>query len=252
MALAGTETLRVTGSTGGKPSGEDFITTTQDIANLGGGGGVTWPATGQIVVSAGVSSQPTGTAPATGILTFLATPTSANLAAAVTNETGSGLLVFATSPTLTTPVIASLTSSLLYVDGSGIVSAVTLDSSSLRLTSGTLQSIRSDVALNFSGVPTASQKATFITGRAFTLPQNLTTPTSQATIGTNPTATLTVTLKKNGSSIGTVAYATNGTPTLTFASGVSFAVGDILTAICPASPDATGADIAINLLGTLN
>lgn len=38
-----------------------------------------------------------------GIPTFLATPTSANLAAAVTDETGSGSLVFATSPTLTTP-----------------------------------------------------------------------------------------------------------------------------------------------------
>ena len=36
---------------------------------------------------------------------FLATPTSANLAAAVTDETGSGALVFATSPTLTTPTI---------------------------------------------------------------------------------------------------------------------------------------------------
>lgn len=38
-----------------------------------------------------------------GIPTFLATPSSANLAAAVTDETGSGSLVFATSPTLTTP-----------------------------------------------------------------------------------------------------------------------------------------------------
>lgn len=41
----------------------------------------------------------------TGIATFLATPSSANLASAVTNETGSGLLVFATSPSLTTPNI---------------------------------------------------------------------------------------------------------------------------------------------------
>jgi hypothetical protein len=41
----------------------------------------------------------------TGVATFLATPSSANLAAAVTNETGSGALVFGTSPTLTTPVI---------------------------------------------------------------------------------------------------------------------------------------------------
>lgn len=40
---------------------------------------------------------------ATGVATFLATPTSANLAAAVTNETGTGLLVFGTSPNITTP-----------------------------------------------------------------------------------------------------------------------------------------------------
>lgn len=44
----------------------------------------------------------------TGVATFLATPTSANLAAAVTDETGSGSLVFATSPTLTTPTIAQI------------------------------------------------------------------------------------------------------------------------------------------------
>jgi hypothetical protein len=40
---------------------------------------------------------------ASGFDTFTATPSSANLAAAVTNETGSGALVFATNPTLTTP-----------------------------------------------------------------------------------------------------------------------------------------------------
>jgi hypothetical protein len=39
----------------------------------------------------------------TGVATFLATPSSANLASAVTDETGTGALVFATSPTLTTP-----------------------------------------------------------------------------------------------------------------------------------------------------
>ena len=45
----------------------------------------------------------------TGVSTFLGTPSSANLATAITDETGSGLLVFATSPTLTTPVISSIT-----------------------------------------------------------------------------------------------------------------------------------------------
>jgi hypothetical protein len=39
----------------------------------------------------------------TGVSTFLATPSSANLASAITDETGSGALVFATSPALTTP-----------------------------------------------------------------------------------------------------------------------------------------------------
>lgn len=48
----------------------------------------------------------------TGVATFLATPSSANLATAVTNETGSGALVFGTSPTLVTPTlgVASATS----------------------------------------------------------------------------------------------------------------------------------------------
>lgn len=40
---------------------------------------------------------------ATGVKTFLGTPSSANLASAITDETGSGALVFGTSPTLTTP-----------------------------------------------------------------------------------------------------------------------------------------------------
>ena len=47
-----------------------------------------------------------------GVATFLATPSSANLKTAVTDETGSGALVFANTPTLVTPVlgVASATS----------------------------------------------------------------------------------------------------------------------------------------------
>ena len=43
----------------------------------------------------------------TGVATFLATPTSANLAAAVSDETGTGALVFATSPTFVTPALGT-------------------------------------------------------------------------------------------------------------------------------------------------
>jgi hypothetical protein len=46
----------------------------------------------------------------TGVATFLATPSSANLAAALTDETGSGANVFATSPTLVTPLLGTPTS----------------------------------------------------------------------------------------------------------------------------------------------
>lgn len=49
----------------------------------------------------------------TGVGTFLATPSSANLAAAVTDETGSGALTFATSPTLVTPLLGTPTSGTL-------------------------------------------------------------------------------------------------------------------------------------------
>lgn len=58
--------------------------------------------TGIAKVTSGVLSTIT---PASGVETFITTPSSANLASAVTDETGSGSLVFGTSPTITTPTI---------------------------------------------------------------------------------------------------------------------------------------------------
>ena len=49
----------------------------------------------------------------TGVATFLATPTSANLRSALTDETGTGSAVFATSPTLVTPILGTPTSGTL-------------------------------------------------------------------------------------------------------------------------------------------
>lgn len=45
----------------------------------------------------------------TGVAAWLATPSSANLATAVTDETGSGALVFANTPTLVTPILGVAT-----------------------------------------------------------------------------------------------------------------------------------------------
>lgn len=58
-------------------------------------------------ISSGVSGL------GTGVATFLTTPSSTNLASAVTDETGSGALVFATSPTLVAPLLGTPTSGTL-------------------------------------------------------------------------------------------------------------------------------------------
>lgn len=55
----------------------------------------------------------------TGVATFLATPSSANFAAAVTGETGSGALVFGTSPTLVTPALGT-PSAVVLTHGTGL------------------------------------------------------------------------------------------------------------------------------------
>jgi hypothetical protein len=79
---------------------------------------LTTPALG--TPASGTLTNCTGLPIATGVSglganvgTFLATPSSANLAAAVTGETGSGALVFATSPTLVTPALGTPASGTL-------------------------------------------------------------------------------------------------------------------------------------------
>jgi hypothetical protein len=95
--------------------------TVTSVALSGGTTGLT--VTGSPITTAGtitlagtleVANGGTGiTSFGTGVATFLGTPSSANLAAAVTDETGSGALVFATSPTLVTPILGTPTSATL-------------------------------------------------------------------------------------------------------------------------------------------
>jgi hypothetical protein len=77
-----------------------------------------------------------------GVATFLGTPSSANLAAALTDETGSGSAVFATSPTLVTPALGTPTQGVLSactVDGTNLVGYKAIpQSGSAKTTSYTL------------------------------------------------------------------------------------------------------------------
>lgn len=59
----------------------------------------------------------------TGVATFLATPSSANLLAALTDETGTGANVFATTPTLVTPIIGAATGTSLSLSSFSAISA---------------------------------------------------------------------------------------------------------------------------------
>ena len=69
-----------------------------------------------------------------GVATFLATPSSANLAAAVTGETGTGGLVFADTPTLITPNIGAATGTSLVLSGDLTVNGTTTTVNSTTLT----------------------------------------------------------------------------------------------------------------------
>lgn len=70
-------------------------------------------------ISTGISGLGTGCA------TWLATPSSANLATCLTDETGSGVAVFATSPTLATPTFTTSFTSPLHIGGSGTTQTIT-------------------------------------------------------------------------------------------------------------------------------
>lgn len=117
-----TLTTSITGVLKGNGTAISAATAGTDYVAPGGALGT--PSSGTLTnctslpISTGVSGL------GTGVATFLATPSSANLASAVTDETGSGSLVFATSPTLVTPILGTPTSGTLSsctVDGTNAV-----------------------------------------------------------------------------------------------------------------------------------
>jgi len=93
----------------------------------------------------------------TNVSTFLATPNSLNLLNTVPDETGSGSLVFATSPALTTPNIGSAIGTSVNVTGQ-LISTVATGTAPLAVTSTTMvTNLTAQVATQ---VNTISQGAT--------------------------------------------------------------------------------------------
>jgi len=185
----------------GKGSALSYVEVDSNFTNLNSdkyqsGGALGTPASATLTNATGLPIATGVSGLGTGVATFLATPSAANLASAVTEETGSGNLVFATSPTVNNPTITNYVESVVAI---GTVSS----SHTLALTNGTVQTatLTASTACTFT-MPTATA------GKSFIL------LLKQAASTGNGTATFTG-----------VKFGTAGAPTITAAAGKM----DILT-----------------------
>lgn len=83
------------------------------------GGALGTPSSGTLTNATGLPISTGVSGLGTGVATFLATPSSANLAAALTDETGSGAAVFGTAPTIAGGSVTGLTSFGIRSTGTG-------------------------------------------------------------------------------------------------------------------------------------
>lgn len=137
----------------------------------------------------------------TGVATFLATPNSANFAAAIMDETGTGVVVLANTPTLTTPNIGAATGTSLLVSGNVDGTApVTVTTGSTATLGGT-----------FKSGYTFNQEATAATAVAYTLPTAAAGRQYCVSNSYNGSAATTGVLTVNASATGQFIIWTDGT-----------------------------------------
>jgi hypothetical protein len=198
-ATAGTPVITLPDATGTLlVSGGDFGTPSAIVLTNGTG----------LPVSTGVSGL------GTGVATFLGTPSSANLISAMTDETGTGLVVFNNTPALTNPTITNYTET-------NFTATVTSNAITLSLTNGTFQTITTMVGANAITLPspTAGKSLTVQVVYAST-PTSLTFTSPSGTLkypgGTTPTATLTNT------KVDIYAFISDGTNWYGVQSGANF------------------------------
>ena len=118
------------------------------------GGPLGTPNSGTLTSCTGLPVSTGITGLGTGVATFLTTPSSANLLAALTTSTGTGNNVFATSPTLTTPTLTGYVESVVAIGNSGT-------SQTLSLANGTFQTVTMTGNCTFT-MPTATAGQSFI------------------------------------------------------------------------------------------
>ena len=117
-------------------AGDEWLRITSAGGVSFGSSGTAYGSAGQVLISNGNApptwisstiSNLTGAVTSVGATTSLGSFTSANLAGALTDETGSGAAVFATSPTLTSPVIAGTPSGVGTLTSATVQNALTTE-----------------------------------------------------------------------------------------------------------------------------